>query len=242
MAEAGNAAELRERLRAAAPAVSVGILAGDRLRLGEELAWIEQAGAGAAVHVDVGDGRFSPLLDGGPALVRALSTGTRLPLDVHLMVCEPERWVAEFAPHAGIVTFNLEGARDPYAALQRLKAARGPDGLPLCGVALTPGIPVAAAAPLVAELDLLLVLGVSPGVGGGMAPATPARVAEAVALRAATGGSFLVGADGGVTPATAPALVRAGAELLVSGSALLAQPDRDAALRNLRAALAAGRA
>lgn len=212
------------------PSLSVGILTADLLRLGEDLGALDDAGIELA-HVDVMDGVFCPQTTVGPPLVAALPD--RFVKDVHLMVVEPLDKLDDYlAAGAGILTFQLEATRHPHRVLQSLAGSSV-----VRGVALNPGTPVAAAEPLLDELELLLVLAVNPGWGGQrFIPSTGRRVAEARALVA--GREIVVAVDGGVTKANVGQVASLGVDLVVTGSAVY---DGAAPAENARAMLQAVR-
>jgi ribulose-phosphate 3-epimerase len=212
------------------PGLSVGVLAADLLRLGEELEALDAAGI-ELVHVDVIDGVFCPVLTVGPPLVKALPD--RFVKDVHLMVVEPlDKLDAYLDAGAGVVTFQLEATRHPHRVLQELAGT----GV-VRGVALNPGTPLAAVEPLLDELELLLVLAVNPGFGGQrFIPSTERRVAEARGLVA--GREIVVAVDGGVTKANVGRVASLGVDLVVTGSAVY---DGVAPAENARAMLEAVR-
>lgn len=223
-----SARELIER----GPGLSVGVLAADLLRLGEELEALDEAGIELA-HVDVMDGVFCPQTTVGPAFVAALPD--RFVKDVHLMIDEPlEQAHAYVEAGAGILTFHVESTRHPHRVLQSLAGA----GV-LRGVALNPGTPVAAVEPLLDEVELVLVLAVNPGwAGQSFIPSTERRVADVRALVA--GREIVVAVDGGVTKGNVEHVASLGVDLIVTGSAVY---DGAAPAENARALLqAAGRA
>ena len=203
-----TARELIER----GPAISVGVLTADLLRLGEELAVLDEVGIDVA-HVDVMDGVFCPQTTVGPPIVRALPD--RFVKDVHLMVDEPLEKVGAYVDAgAGIVTFHLESTRHPHRVLQSLAGS----GV-VRGVALNPGTPVSAIEPLLDELELVLVLAVNPGWGGqSFIEATGRRIAEVRSLT--EGRNIVVTVDGGVTKANIEHVASLGVDLIVTGSAV----------------------
>jgi ribulose-phosphate 3-epimerase len=180
------------------------------------------------LHVDVGDGVYSPLMLGGPGLVAAVRTHAYS--DVHLMIVEPQRHIAAFAQAgADALTVQLDAGRHLVACLREIAqhaSARHPERPILRGVALPVEAPVGALEPLLGELDLVLVLGVVPGYAG---PAMPGLAARVAAVRELAGPDLLVSVDGAITAELAPTL--RGADLIVSGSALFAGSDPAAALR-----------
>ncbi len=211
-----------ERLLALRPAVSVGLLTADLLSLGSELSVLERAGIGVA-HVDVMDGVFTPVMTVGPPFVRALRTP--LMKDVHLMIRDPLATLADYvAAGADMITVHQESCTHIHRVLQALGAmthAADPARGIVRGVALNPGTPLEAVEPLLAEMDMLLLLAVNPGWGGQQfIPATFDRMARAKAMIAAAGRPVVLGVDGGVTRQNVGAIVAAGAEVIVTGSAV----------------------
>lgn len=204
--------EKARHLRESGPHLSIGMLAADLLRLGEELALLEQAGA-TLVHVDVMDGLFCPQLTVGPLFVRALA-GPFLK-DVHLMIERPEATVdAYVAAGADVIAFNLEGTRHPHRVLQALAGTEV-----VAGVALNPGTPVQTVEPLLDLLDYVLLLAVNPGwPGQRFAESTAGRVRELRELAADR--ELLVGVDGGITNETIDAVAALGLDVIVAGSAV----------------------
>jgi ribulose-phosphate 3-epimerase len=226
-------------LRAAAPLVSAGALAGDLADVAGAVAALEAGGA-RMLHVDVGDGRYSPLMVGGPPHVAAVRT--RAYKDVHLMVAEPLRHLGAFAAAgADVLTIQLDAGRHVTQCLREIAAhpsTRNPEWPILRGVALPLEYGPAALAPLLDELDLVLVLGVVPGHRGAAAANLAARVRAVRDLVDRERPGTLVSADGGVTRDLAPELAGAGADLVVCGSALFATNDAGGALAAMQAAIA----
>lgn len=231
-----------ERLVTGGPHLTVGMLTADLSRLGDELGLIERAGV-ELVHVDVGDGAFSPMFTLGAPVVQAMRTA--MLKDVHLLVDDPLSKVDAFvAAGADVLTFHLEGARQPHRVLQALgrmtnanDSARGI----VRGVAINPSTPVSAVAPLLDELDYLLVLAINPGWGGqSFLPATGRRLDEARRLLESAGRAIALGVDGGVTRDNVAAVARLGADVIVSGSAIF--DGTPAVVSNAASMLAAVRA
>jgi ribulose-phosphate 3-epimerase len=206
------------------PRLSVGLLSADLLHLGDDLAAVERAGVGL-VHIDVGDGAFSPLFTVGMPFVAAVTTP--LLKDVHLMVENPLEMVAAFvAAGADMVTFHVEGARQPHRVLQVLGSltnVNDPDRGLVRGVAVNPSTRVDVIEPFLDELDYVLLLAINPGWGGQEPVSTIARrVDEARALVERSGRPIAIGLDGGVTRANIRELAATGPDVIVSGSAVFA--------------------
>jgi ribulose-phosphate 3-epimerase len=198
---------------------------------------VQQAEAGGAdwIHVDVMDGQFVPNITLGPMVVAAIRRATSLPLDVHMMVDDPSRYVNSFADAgADSLTVHLEADRHPHRTLSAIRALGKRAGL-----ALNPGTPVGHARDLVDGLDLLLVMSVNPGFGGqAFIPGALRKLREARALLDACNRACELEVDGGVKLANAPEIAQAGASVLVAGSFIYAEGESPAAnVRALRSAL-----
>jgi ribulose-phosphate 3-epimerase len=178
---------------------------------------IQRAEAGGAdwIHVDVMDGAFVPNLTLGPMVVEAIRRATVLPLDVHLMIDDPRRYIARFhEAGADWLTIHLEADRHPHRTLGEIRGLGARAGL-----ALNPGTPVALAEDLLDELDLLLVMSVNPGFGGQpFIEHALTKLRQARQLLDSRGARCELEVDGGVKPANAPAVAQAGATVLVAGS------------------------
>ncbi len=205
------------------------ILSADFARLDDQVSAAEAAGADW-IHVDVMDGRFVPNITMGFVVVEALRTVTRLPLDVHLMIAEPERYVERFvAAGADGVTIHAEATPHVHRALQliRLAGARA-------GLAVNPATPLDWFEDVLDELDLALLMSVNPGFGGQkFIPRSLERLERLASLRERINPEARIEVDGGVGPANAAELVRRGADVLVAGSAVF--NDRASIAQNLRA-------
>jgi ribulose-phosphate 3-epimerase len=196
--------------------IAPSILSADFGRLAEQVQAAEEAGADY-IHVDVMDGHFVPNLTLGPDIVAAIRRGTSLPLDVHLMIESPERWVERFAgAGASILTVHQEGCTHLNYVLARIR-----DLGVRAGVSLNPATPVGVLEEVVGEVDLVLVMTVNPGFGGqGLVPGSIEKVRRMATLMAVAGSSAELEVDGGVNRENARALIEAGARVLVAGSSL----------------------
>lgn len=214
--------------------IAPSILSADFVRLGDEIAAAEAAGADW-IHVDVMDGQFVPNITIGPVVLKAVRRATRLPLDIHLMIVEPERYVADFiAAGADRVTVHVETCPHLNRTVQQIRAAGARPG-----VVINPATPLGAIEEILPDIDLLLLMTVNPGFGGQQfIAASLDKIRRARALRAQTGSSAEIEVDGGIDAHTAPAVVEAGATVLVAGSAVFKHPAGIAAgLQALREAI-----
>ena len=210
------------------PLIAPSILSADFARLAEQVRAAEAAGADW-IHVDVMDGRFVPNITMGFVVVEALRPVTRLPLDVHLMIVEPERYVERFvAAGADVVTVHAEATPHVHRTLQLIRSAGAKAGL-----AVNPATPLDWFEDVLGELDLALLMSVNPGFGGQrFIPRSLARLERLAALRDRDNPGVRIEVDGGVGPANAAELVRRGADVLVAGSAVF---GGGAVAENLRA-------
>ncbi|GAB4576148.1 MAG: ribulose-phosphate 3-epimerase [Anaerolineae bacterium] len=211
--------------------IAPSILSADFARLGEH---VQEAVAGGAdvIHVDVMDGRFVPNITIGPLVVKALRRVTDLPLDVHLMIVEPERYLEAFAEAgADTLTVHVEASPHLHRTLQAIRAL----GV-RASVALNPHTPVIMIEHVYELLDQVLIMTVNPGFGG--QAFIPATLEKIRAVRREVDARRLpidVQVDGGIAPQTVAQVVQAGANVLVAGNAIFAAPDGvAAAIRALR--------
>jgi ribulose-phosphate 3-epimerase len=205
------------------------ILSADFGRLAEQVRRAEKGGAGA-VHVDVMDGHFVPNLTVGPAVVKSLRKETALPLDVHLMIENADRYLDAFVD-AGANWISLHVEALPH--LQRSVAHLRGRGVK-AGVALNPSTPLAAIEEILPELDYVLVMSVNPGFGGQSFIASSLdKIRRLRAQIAGRGLAARIEVDGGVDRGNVKALVEAGAEILVAGTAVFGQGDPEQSARSL---------
>jgi len=192
------------------------ILTADLARLKEAIEEAEAAGVDW-IHLDVMDGVFVPNLTFGPILVEAVRRVTRLPLDVHLMIVNPERYLEDFArAGADVITVHFEATPHAHRAVQKVKELGKKAGL-----AINPATPLSAFEALLPELDLALLMSVNPGFGGQRyIPQSTERLRRLKAMRDALNPACLIEVDGGVNRATVAEVYRAGADVAVAGSAL----------------------
>jgi ribulose-phosphate 3-epimerase len=217
--------------------IAPSILSADFAHLADAVARVQEGGADL-LHVDVMDGHFVPNITVGPPVVAGLKRSTTLPLDVHLMIDDPDRYLEAFVKAgASMITVHAEVLPHLHRTLTQIRALGAK-----AGVAINPSTPVAVVADVIAEMDHLLVMSVNPGFGGQtFIPHTFRKLAQARDLLAQAGSPAAIEVDGGIDPSNAAALVEAGAMILVAGSAIFGRPDPGAAIRALRQAAATAR-
>jgi ribulose-phosphate 3-epimerase len=217
--------------------VAPSILSADFGRLADEIRAIEAAGADV-VHVDVMDGRFVPNITIGPLVVEAVRKVTKLPIDVHLMIVEPERYVEAFAK-AGADVVSVHAEVSPHLH-RTLQVIRGAGARP--AVALNPSTPLSAIEWVLEELAMVLVMTVNPGFGGQKyIEACTDKIRQLRALADARNPALEIEVDGGVKADTASLVAAAGANVLVAGTAVFGAPDYRAAIDGIRAGARRGR-
>jgi ribulose-phosphate 3-epimerase len=210
--------------------IAPSILSADFSRLGEEVRAIDSAGADY-IHVDVMDGRFVPNLTIGPLVVAALRPVTTKPLDVHLMIVEPERYVEAFAQAgADIITVHAEACVHLHRTLQQIRAIGK-----RAGVSLNPHTPEDVLRYVLPLCDLVLVMSVNPGFGGqAFIPEVLPKLERIRAMIDDSGRAIDLEVDGGVKPGTARQVIDAGADVLVAGNAVFSGGDYAKAIAAIR--------
>jgi len=213
--------------------VAPSILSADFARLAEEVNAVE-AGRADWIHVDVMDGHFVPNLTIGPMIVEALRPHTTLPLDVHLMIEEPERYIAAFArAGADIITVHQEACIHLHRVVHQIKEAGAK-----AGVAINPATPPEMLTAILDDVDLVLLMTVNPGFGGqAFIPGVLTKIRTVRRWLDERGLSHVhLEVDGGINAQTASQVAEAGADVLVAGSAVFGAADRRAAIAAIRAA------
>lgn len=210
--------------------VSPSLLSADFGRLAEEVRAVEAAGADW-IHVDVMDGRFVPNLTLGPVVVQALKRVATRPLDVHLMMVEPERYIDAFAEAgADILTVHVETCPHLHRTLQQIRQAGVKPA-----VVLNPATPLVAVEEVLGEVEMVLLMSVNPGFGGQrFIEATVDKVRRLRAMLDGRGLSAEIEVDGGINSETGRRVVEAGATVLVAGSYVFGSADYAEAIRSLR--------
>jgi len=213
------------------PLISPSILSADFARLAEDIQSAESAGADW-IHVDVMDGHFVPNITIGPVVVQAVKRSTKLPLDVHLMIAEPERYIDDFAKAgADILTVHAEASIHLHRTIQQIRAAGVRPG-----VSLNPSTPLSVLEHVINDLDMVLLMSVNPGFGGqSFIPGALDKLrAVSEMIRARGRDGLLVEIDGGVGPSNALEVIQAGADVLVMGSAFFGAKDRRGVVDTIR--------
>jgi ribulose-phosphate 3-epimerase len=208
------------------------ILSADFAALGDAIAAAERGGADL-IHVDVMDGHFVPNITIGPPVVRSIKRVAHVPLDVHLMIEEPDRYLDAFAEAgASMLSVHVEVLPHLHRTIHAIRAL----GVQ-AGVVLNPSTPIVAIEEVAGDVDFVLVMSVNPGFGGqAFIPRSEAKVREVRALLDRVGSAAEVEIDGGIDPTTVSRVVAAGARVLVAGSAIFHTADPERATRELKTA------
>ncbi|MEK4801812.1 ribulose-phosphate 3-epimerase [Oceanobacillus sp. FSL K6-0118] len=209
--------------------IAPSILSADFSKLGEEIKEVEQGGADY-IHVDVMDGHFVPNITIGPLVVDAIKPITNLPLDVHLMIENPDLYIPSFAKSgASIITVHQEACVHLHRTIQLIK-----DQGVKAGVVINPATPADVIYPILPDVDLVLVMTVNPGFGGqSFITNTLSKIEQIAKWRAELNLNFEIEVDGGVNVETAKLCTDAGADVLVAGSAVFNHQNRKEAIQNI---------
>ncbi|MCM3087378.1 ribulose-phosphate 3-epimerase [Bhargavaea ginsengi] len=212
--------------------IAPSILSADFARLAEEVREVEKAGADY-IHIDVMDGQFVPNITMGPNIVKALRPVTTLPLDVHLMIADPDRFIGDFAEAgADIITVHAEACTHLHRTVQLIRS----HGVK-AGVVLNPHTPHEILEYVIDDLDMVLLMTVNPGFGGqSFIREVVPKISKVCAMIRARGLSTEIEVDGGITADTIAECAKAGANVFVAGSAIYNKEDRAAALAAIREA------
>lgn len=212
--------------------IAPSILSADFAKLGSEIKEVEEAGV-EYIHIDVMDGHFVPNITIGPLIVEAVRPLTDLPLDVHLMIEQPDHYIQAFAEAgADIITVHQEASVHLHRTIQLIKS----EGVQ-AGVVINPATPVSVLQEILPMVDLVLVMTVNPGFGGqAFIPSCLAKIKQLDQWRKEHDYSYVIQVDGGVNPETAASCVEAGADILVAGSAVYNQPNRKEAVEAIKRA------
>ncbi len=214
--------------------IAPSILSANFARLNADVVIVRSAGV-KMLHVDVMDGHFVPNISLGPPVLKSLSAATELFLDTHLMISEPDRYVADFVKAgAKLVSVHQEACVHLHRSIQLIR-----DQGVQAGVVINPGTPVTTLDEMLPFVDLVLVMSVNPGFGGQkFLPLAFEKVRRLNAIRAERGLAYKIEVDGGVTPDNAGQFAAAGADILVAGSSIFGTPDPARAVRDLRSSIA----
>jgi ribulose-phosphate 3-epimerase len=210
--------------------IAPSILSADFGRLAEEVRAVEQAGADY-IHVDVMDGRFVPNITMGPAVMKAVKKATKLPLDVHLMIVEPEKYIDDFVQAgASILTVHVEVCAHLHRVLQQIRSAGAKPA-----VVLNPHTPVTMVEEILGDVEMVLVMSVNPGFGGQtFISGAVEKVRRLRQMAQARKLELDIEVDGGINAQTAKDVIAAGANVLVAGSAIFGAKDYKQAIDALR--------
>lgn len=210
--------------------ISPSILSADFAEMGKAVELMEKSGADY-IHCDVMDGAFVPNISFGPGMIKAIKKHTSLPLDVHLMVDKPERYIDDFvSAGASIITIHAEATTHIQRVLQYIRAK----GVK-CGLVLNPATPVDYVKYCLDCVDMILLMSVNPGFGGQkFIPAVLPKIKEVSDMIAASGYDIELEIDGGINFENIGPVLKAGANVIVAGSTVFGHPDPAEAIRRLR--------
>jgi ribulose-phosphate 3-epimerase len=210
--------------------IAPSILSADFSRLGEEIKAAEQAGADL-IHVDIMDGHFVPNITIGPPVVKAIRDITTVPLDVHLMIEEPDRYISDFTKAgADMITIHAEASTHLHRSINYIKASNAK-----AGVSLNPATPPHVLDFVLSEVDMILVMSVNPGFGGQeFIPQSMDKIRKLKGDIRGGGFKILISVDGGVNVNNARDVVEAGADILVMGSAFFQSSDYEGVVQSVR--------
>jgi ribulose-phosphate 3-epimerase len=199
------------------------ILSADFSRLGEQVAFIEKAGA-QVIHVDVMDGHFVPNISYGAVVMKSLLGKTRLPFDVHLMIENPDQYLEDFATdNTEIITVHAEACRHLHRTIQHIKSL----GI-RAGVSLNPATPLVALDEIIEDLDVVLLMSVNPGFGGQkFIPSSLNKIKALKEMKEKRNPKLEISIDGGISLDNIKSIIDAGVELVVAGSSVFGAPDID---------------
>ena len=210
--------------------IAPSILSADFSKLGEEILAVEEGGADY-IHIDVMDGHFVPNITIGPLIVEAIRPITKLPLDVHLMIENPDQYIEAFAKAgADYITVHVEACRHLHRTIQSIKSF----GIK-AGVVLNPATPVETIQHVIGDINMVLLMSVNPGFGGqAFIPEVLPKIRKVKEMAEQKGVNLEIEIDGGVNPETAKQCMEAGANVLVAGSAIYNQDDYAKAISLIR--------
>lgn len=213
--------------------IAPSILSANFSKLGDEILDVEQGGADY-IHVDVMDGHFVPNITIGPLVVEAIRPITKLPLDVHLMIENPDQYIKAFADAgADIITVHVEACRHLHRTIQLIKSFEV-----RAGVVLNPATPVETIQHVIGDIDMVLLMSVNPGFGGQkFIPETLPKIRKVKEIADTKGLTLEIEIDGGVNSETAKLCIEAGATILVAGSAIYNEKDRAKAISLIKGSL-----
>lgn len=210
--------------------IAPSLLSADFANLESEVKEIEGAGADW-LHLDIMDGNFVPNISFGPMVIKAIRGHSKLFFDVHLMIADADSYIDEFVEAgADMLTVHQEASLHLHRTIQRIKA----HGIK-AGVSLNPATPVESLEHVLADLDMVLIMSVNPGFGGqSFIPEAVEKIRRLKKMAQERNPDLLIQVDGGINKDNAPLVVEAGADILVAGSSVFGQPDREKAIKDLR--------